>query len=179
MNRFAPFECATIGRYVLLSVGLLAGAGCASERDPADLVLRGGTITTMDPSRPRAEALAAKDGRIVAIGSVEEVAPYIGEGTRVVELSGRFAYPGFIEAHGHLTGLGRSRRTLDVSGARTWDEVVALVEDEAAKRPAGSWILGWGWDGTRRNGTGDPLRMSRDIPSTTPSHAPFRTTPFS
>ncbi|HVQ34683.1 MAG TPA: amidohydrolase, partial [Candidatus Bathyarchaeia archaeon] len=70
---------------------------------------------------------------------------FVGEGTRVVDLTGRVAVPGLIEGHGHLTGLGRARRTLDVSGARTWDEVVELARGAAAKAPPGAWIVGWGW----------------------------------
>jgi predicted amidohydrolase YtcJ len=132
-------------RILAAAVATLPVLACTPAPEPADLVLRGGTIVTMDASRPRAEALASRKGRIVAVGSAAEVEGLVGPETRVVDLAGRFAYPGLIEAHGHLTGLGRSRRTLDVSKARTWEEVVALVADEVAKRPPGSWILGWGW----------------------------------
>ncbi|HET9300685.1 MAG TPA: amidohydrolase family protein, partial [Candidatus Polarisedimenticolaceae bacterium] len=125
----------------------LAGVACgkAPPPVPADLVLRGGTIVTLDPTNPRGEALAARGDRIVAVGSAEEMASLIGPDTRVVDLKGRTAYPGFIEGHGHLTGLGRARRTVDVSHARTWEEVVETIRREAANRPPGSWVLGWGW----------------------------------
>lgn len=111
----------------------------------ADLVLRNGTIVTMDPARPRAAALAARGGRIVATGEPADVVALAGRTTRVVDLAGGLAVPGFIEAHGHLTGLGRARRTLDLTRARDWDAVVALAARVAAGRPRGSWILGWGW----------------------------------
>lgn len=124
---------------------LALGTGCAPRPEPADLVLRGGTIVTMDPARPRARALAARDQRIVAIGGDEAVAALVGPATRVIELDGLVAVPGFIEAHGHLLGLGRARATLDLTSARDWDEVVARVAAAAAERPPGSWILGWGW----------------------------------
>ncbi|HEX5045198.1 MAG TPA: amidohydrolase [Candidatus Polarisedimenticolaceae bacterium] len=123
----------------------LGGAACREAPPPADLVLRGGTIVTLDPSHPRGQALAARGGRIVAIGSEDEIAPLLGPRTRVLDLTGKTAYPGFIEGHGHLTGLGRARRTVDVSQARTWEEVVELIRREAERRPAGSWVLGWGW----------------------------------
>jgi predicted amidohydrolase YtcJ len=135
----------------LLSVALLllpclaAASACREAPPPADLVLRRGTIVTLDPARPRAEALAARGDRIVAVGSEEEVSPLIGPRTRVLDLAGKTAYPGFIEGHGHLTGLGRARRTVDVSRARTWDEVVKTIHQEAQRRPPGSWVLGWGW----------------------------------
>ena len=133
-------------RRKLAAVLLLSAlSGCAKRPEPADLVLHHGTVVTMDPSRPKAQALAAKGDRIVAVGSDEEIDRSIGGATRVVDLSGLVAVPGLIEGHGHLTGLGRARRTLDVSGARTWDEVVELVRKAAASAPPGAWIVGWGW----------------------------------
>jgi len=131
-------------RTLVLLVSFCAAA-CRTAPAPADLVLRGGTILTLDAARPKAEALAARGDRIVAVGSEQEVAPLIGPHTRVLDLAGKTAYPGFIEGHGHLTALGRARSTVDVSHARTWDEVVELVRQEAGRRPPGSWILGWGW----------------------------------
>ncbi len=130
---------------LLLILCSLAAGACREVPPPADLVLRGGTIVTLDPAHPRADALAARGDRIVAVGSDPEVAPLIGPDTRVVDLAGKTAFPGFIEGHGHLTGLGRARRTVDVSHARTWDEVVETIRQEAQHRPPGSWVLGWGW----------------------------------
>jgi hypothetical protein len=146
-----PFACA-----VVLLLPLLSAASCRGRTEPADLVLRGGTIVTLDPGRPRAEALAARAGRVLAVGSAEEIAPYVGASTRVLDLAGKTAYPGFIEAHGHLTGLGRARRTVDVSRERTWDEIVEAIRREAQKRPAGAWILGWGWHQEKWRARPDP-----------------------
>jgi predicted amidohydrolase YtcJ len=123
-------------------------SACASERGlvpVADLVLRGGAIVTGDPARPRVEALAARDGRIVALGDAEDVSATVGPGTRVLELSGATAYPGFIEAHGHFLGLGRALRRVDLRGAATWEDVVGLVRRAAAEARPGAWIVGWGW----------------------------------
>ena len=108
-------------------------------------MLEHGLVVTVNRARPRAEALAVRDGRIVAVGIDSEIRPFIGPKTRVVDLQGMLAVPGLIEGHGHLTGLGRARRTLDVSAARTWDEVVELVRKAAAIAAPGSYILGWGW----------------------------------
>ncbi len=128
---------------------LVAGAAllvaCAPAPEPADLVLRGGRIVTLDPSRPEATALASRGDRIVAVGTDAEIAPFVGAETEVIDLEGRLALPGFIEGHGHFSGLGRALDTLDLRNARTWDEIVERVAAEAARRPAGSWILGWGW----------------------------------
>jgi predicted amidohydrolase YtcJ len=112
---------------------------------PADLVLRNGRLITMDPARPTAEALAARGDRIVAVGPWSEVAPLVGPKTRVLDLAGRLAVPGFIEGHGHFVGLGETRLGLDLTRARSWDEIVAMVAAAARGAAPGEWILGRGW----------------------------------
>src|SRR4051812_3146558 len=73
---------------------------------PADLVLRGGRIVTVDAARPEARALAAIGDTIVAVGSEEEIQKYIGPSTKIVDLKGALAVPGLIDAHVHFTGVG-------------------------------------------------------------------------
>jgi hypothetical protein len=137
------------GRHSLLLIvaaGLWSSQSAhAVEPAPADLVLRGGIIVTVDDDRPRAEALAAREGRIVAIGSDADVKPLIGPMTRVIELGGRLAIPGFIEGHGHLLSLGQARLSLDLSPARTWEEVIELVSQKVKGTAPGEWIIGDGW----------------------------------
>jgi predicted amidohydrolase YtcJ len=123
--------------------GLLASEASAAE--PADLVLLGGKVVTVDPQRPLAQALAARGDRIVAVGTDLEVAKLIGKGTRVIRLKGRLALPGFIEGHGHFVSLGQAKRMLDLSKAKTWDEIVSQVEAAARKAAPGEWIVGRGW----------------------------------
>jgi predicted amidohydrolase YtcJ len=113
--------------------------------DPAELELHRGTVVTMDPSRPRAQAIAAREGRIVAVGSDRQLEVYIGPKTRTIDLAGRLAIPGFIEGHAHLTGVGRAKMALNLRDARNWDEIVARVAEATRKTPAGEWILGVGW----------------------------------
>lgn len=126
--------------------GLALGtAACTARPEPATLVLRGGLVLTMDPARPRAEALALRGDRIVAVGADREVARFVGPETEVIELAGKTAIPGFIESHGHLLNLGEVRLNLDLEGTRSWDEVVARVGEAAAKAEPGTWILGRGW----------------------------------
>ncbi len=74
---------------------------------PADLVLRNGKIVSMEPGGPF-QALAARGGKIVALGTDREAAAYAGPSTKVIDLNGRLAIPGFIEGHGHFMGLGAS-----------------------------------------------------------------------
>jgi predicted amidohydrolase YtcJ len=136
-------------RVVTLAAALAAvlalPSRAAGKPAPADLVLRNGVIVTMDPARPRAEALATRSETVVTVGSWAEVQPYVGPRTEVIDLRGLLAVPGFIEGHGHFTGIGRARLGLDLTGAASWDEIVAMVGDAARRAAPGEWILGRGW----------------------------------
>jgi len=113
--------------------------------EPATLVLNQGKIATVDEQKPEAQALAARGDTIVAVGTNEEIAAYVGPQTRVVDLAGRLAIPGFIEGHGHFTGVGEARIVLNLMSVKNWDEVVAMVKEAAAKAGPGVWIRGRGW----------------------------------
>ena len=117
----------------------------SSGAEPADLVLIGGEIATVDPELGRVEALAVDGYRIAAVGSNSEISAYIGPDTEVVELDGRFVMPGFIEGHGHFLSLGESLRIIDLSEIREWDEAVRMVAAAADKARPGEWITGRGW----------------------------------
>ena len=129
---------------VLLFSGLLSCAGTPPE-EPADLVLRNGKIVTVDETRPQAQALAAKNGLIVAVGSDEELEPYIGDETRVIDLGGMLAVPGLIEGHGHYMSWGASLMELELRHARSWEEIVARVAEAVESASPGEWIVGRGW----------------------------------
>jgi predicted amidohydrolase YtcJ len=91
----------------VLAAAVMAGCAAAPAADPADLVLRGGHVVTVDSTKPEAEAVAIRGSTIVAVGTDAEIASYIGPDTEVVDLGGRLVVPGFIEGHGHFPGLGR------------------------------------------------------------------------
>ncbi len=139
----------------------LASAGCADDAAgpaaPADLVLRGGVVATVDADNTMAEAVAITDGWIVAVGSDELVAEFIGAETEVIELNGRFAGPGFIEGHGHYMSLGNSKTILDLNGAPNWDEIVAMVAEAVAGAEPGEWIRGRGWHQEKWDRPPDPV----------------------
>src|SRR5262249_51125819 len=82
---------------------------------PADLVLRNGTIVTVDEGKPEAQALAARGDTIVAVGSNQDIQPYIGASTKVIDLKGALATPGFIDAHVHFTGVGDAAKNLKLA----------------------------------------------------------------
>ena len=108
-------------------------------------------IYTLDPDNPRAEVLLVVDGLIAAVGSEAEVKLAMrDQGVRVidrVDMHGRTIIPGLIDAHGHMTGLGAlGLGMLDLRAARSYDDVVNIVRDRASHVPAGTWIIGRGWD---------------------------------
>ncbi|MEZ5559962.1 MAG: amidohydrolase [Pseudomonadales bacterium] len=125
--------------------GESAAKTAGSAVEPATLVLRGGTVATVDPAIGTADAIAVRGYEIAAVGSNDEIADYIGPDTEVIELNGRFAMPGFIEGHGHYLGLGRAKQILDLSHVRNWDEVVGMVAAAADQAEPGEWIHGRGW----------------------------------
>lgn len=118
---------------------------CAPAEEPADLVLTGGRIVTMNAAQPEAEALAARGQRLVAVGSESEVARFIGPGTQVIELGSALAVPGLIEGHAHFLGVGRARMQLDLRTVASFEEIVAMVEAAVAEAEPGQWIFGRGW----------------------------------
>jgi hypothetical protein len=132
--------------FVAAGLALLPVAWAARAAvEPATLVLRNGRIATVDDAKPEAQALAARGDTLVAVGTDAEIGPYIGPRTRVIDLRGRRAVPGFIEAHGHFTGVGDARIVLDVMHVKNWDEIVAKVKEAGAKARPGEWIRGRGW----------------------------------
>ncbi len=127
-----------------LAVGLFS-AGYAQKPKPADLVLWGGKIVTLDEARPQAEALAARGDRIVALGTSQEIKKYIGDKTEVIDLQGKLAVPGLIDSHLHFMGIGQAKQSLDLTKARSWEEIVSLVRETARQAEPGAWIIGRGW----------------------------------
>jgi predicted amidohydrolase YtcJ len=145
---------------IVVVAGLLTVSRFSTQRrqqtPPADLVLRGGRIVTLDDGAPEAQALAARDGRIVAIGSNADIAGHIGSSTQVIEIDGQFAMPGFIEGHGHFTGIGENRINLDLISTASWDEIVLMVAREVEKAKPGQWIIGRGWHQEKWTSTPQP-----------------------
>lgn len=120
-----------------------------TDRKSADLVLRGGTIVTMDGLQPLAQAIAASGDRIVAVGNDNDVAPLVGPGTRVIDLLGCTAFPGFIDSHCHFTGIGHACIDLALASEHSWEDVVERVAEAAQASPPGKWIHGFGWHASR------------------------------
>jgi predicted amidohydrolase YtcJ len=125
-----------------------AGAPAPAPSVPADLVLRGGRVFLADAGHTVVQAIAVRDGWVVAAGSDAEASAWIGGGTRVVELAGRLVTPGFNDAHIHFGAGGRSLLEVDLRGTRSLAEVEARVAAAAARAEPGEWLTGRGWDHT-------------------------------
>jgi predicted amidohydrolase YtcJ len=135
---------------------------------PADLVLRNGKIVTMNPAQPTAQAIAVRGDRITALGTDQAAQRWIGPSTKVIDLHGMTAIPGFIEGHGHFTGVGEFRMGLDLREARTWNDIVDQVARAVKQAKPGEWIIGRGWHQSKwtsapvPNVEGFPLHDSLD-----------------
>jgi predicted amidohydrolase YtcJ len=128
----------------VLVIGLTASIQ-KKQTPAAELVLQNGKIITLDESSPEVEALAVFQDRILAIGTKKEIKPYITKSTRIIDLQGKCAIPGFIESHGHFLSLGRSKMQLDLTKIRNWDEAVKMVAEAVKRAKPGQWITGRGW----------------------------------
>ncbi|MXW50322.1 MAG: amidohydrolase [Gammaproteobacteria bacterium] len=127
----------------LLTVASLL-PGCGQAPQPADLILSAGQVYTLDESRPWAEAVAIRGGRIAAVGTDEEVlSRFRGQ---VFELGGRMVLPGFHDAHVHPTFGGIQLMQCDLSGSASAVALTALVAGCDAALPQGDWLVGGGWE---------------------------------
>jgi hypothetical protein len=147
------------------------GTGFPPKLPAADLVLRDAVIVTLDPLQPHAQALAVRDGRVLALGSDDAIGRHVGPQTQVLDLHGAFVTPGFIEGHGHLLQTGQSLMELNAGKAPNWDAIVAQVKAAVARAKPGEWIVGQGWQQTKWNEVphpnidGAPLPESLDAVS--------------
>ena len=142
----------------MLRASRRVGCGRATPRDaarlgaidrpiqpPADLVLRGGRIATMDAARSWATALAVRDGRLVAVGPDASVRAHIGPSTRVIELRGRTVTPGFQDAHVHPVHGGLAMLRCDLHADAQSGQGLDVIAAYAEAHPDESWIRGGGW----------------------------------
>ncbi len=124
---------------------LLFSVFSCQKPDPADLIITNGKIYTVDVSNSVVEAVAVKDGVIIAVGAAADINTYQGEATRIVDLGGRPAYPGFVEGHAHIMGVGQNILNIDLRETKSYQELVDAVAAKAAETPEGEWIVGRGW----------------------------------
>lgn len=134
--------------FSMVLLGCLLIAGC-SRIEKADLVLMEGKVVTVDSDFSMQEAVAIRDGIIVFVGKNQAVTPYIGNRTRVLKLKGNLILPGLIDAHAHMSGLGKKLTRFNINDCTSFEEIVARVADEAKGMKPGEWIIGGRWDHNR------------------------------
>lgn len=130
-------------------IAALVGLASAAAQQPASvaasMVLTNGKIVTLDEARPQVEALAIGGNQIAAMGTAAAMARHIGQRTQVIDLKGRLVIPGFVESHAHFTGIGRAQLDLNLTKAKSWNEIVRLVAESVRIAKPGQWIYGRGW----------------------------------
>jgi hypothetical protein len=166
--------------YLAFAIFIIAAFfGCAKKENPADLILMNGRIVTVDKHMPEAEALAVQGDRIMAVGNYKKIKAYRRETTQIIDLQGKLAIPGLIESHGHFTGLGEAKMVLNLTGAKNWDEIVAMVGEAAKKAKPGDWILGRGWHQEKWDKIPQPnvdgLPLHHDLSKVSPNNPVFLT----
>ena len=127
-----------------LFLALLLIYSCQPSLPTADLLIFNGEIYTVD-SLGKVEAVAVKDGKILATGRLKELEQYKGEKTEEIDLQGKTMIPGFIESHAHLLGLGKQARQLDLMKCQSYEALLEKVAEAVKTTPKGEWILGRGW----------------------------------
>ncbi|MEQ1798635.1 MAG: amidohydrolase [Lacibacter sp.] len=118
-----------------------------NTKTTVDSMLINGTVYTVDSSFSKTEAVAVKDGKIVATGSTAELQKlYTAKET--IDLQGKFLYPGFIDAHAHFFGYGLDLRKANLTGTESWEDVLHDLSDfaKSLNPKPGEWIIGRGWD---------------------------------
>jgi len=126
---------------LLLAVILIQ---CSSSTKEIDLLIFNGKIVTVDNQFSIAEGFAVNDGKIVEVGTKEELSEkYTAK--KSVDLKGRYVYPGLIDAHCHFYGYGMNLRNADLTGTKSFEEIIEILKEHYQKLPS-EWILGRGWD---------------------------------
>ena len=120
---------------------------CAEKKscNPADLVFINTSIYTVNESNPKAEALAILGDTIVFVGNNNLAKDYQCGQAKVVDLSSSYIYPGFVDSHAHLKGIGYRENSLNLQGINSLKEMLTTVEIFANNIPSGEWIVGRGW----------------------------------
>ncbi|HQU93576.1 MAG TPA: amidohydrolase [Pyrinomonadaceae bacterium] len=125
-----------------VSVAVLCLIVQTPGQSPPDLVILNANIRTMDRANPRAEAVAARDGRITAVGSTDEIRKLVDKETKVIDANGKLVLPGFNDAHAHFMAIGNLFSSIDLGDARSEADVLAKFRHFVRFLPKGRWILG-------------------------------------
>jgi predicted amidohydrolase YtcJ len=153
----------------LLLAAVVAPPAFADTSPGVDLVLTNGKIYTVDPALRRVQAMAVKGGKIVAVGTSEEIQHWVGDNTEVIDLQGKFVMPGYNDAHTHMVSGGLQMLRINLVGARSRAEFEQRIRDRLKEFKPGEWVVGGGWDHSLWEDDRIPTReeldaISRDHP---------------
>ena len=154
---------------MFLALSLIATASSAKgpSAPPDTIFLNGDIYTQATPAR--AQAIAVRDGRIVAIGTNDDIRKLKGTHTQVIDLGGHFVMPGFNDAHVHLEEAGLELLSVDLRGVRSLQEMQQRIAAAAKTAAPGEWLVGGGWDHTLWPTATSPLvRISTPSPPDIP-----------
>lgn len=129
---------------------------------PADIAFVNGHIITMSEQKPAADAIAVKDGKIMAVGTRHEVEQSVDEETRTVDLKGKTVVPGLIDTHAHMISLRNPLPWVDLRNVISIKEIQRKLRAKAEETEKGEWILGRGWDQERLKERRYPTRWDLD-----------------
>jgi len=167
----SPYEFCFRNSLFLLITMLAVGAP-SSAQEPADSIYVNGTIITLDAESQVAQGLAIRQGRILAVGSSDEVRQHADSRTVIHDLKNRVIIPGFYAAHDHFPGSGRvGLFTADLNSPpigeiQTIDDLIASMKRQAQNVPKGRWVVGRGYDDTLLQEQRHPTRFDLDKIST-------------
>ena len=115
------------------------------QQAPADIVLRNAKVYTANDRQPRAEAVAIRGDKIAFVGRNADANRLIGPNTKVVDLRGAAVFPGFTDAHMHLSGVGDREMTLNLEGTTSLEDFLGRVKTRVDQSRPGQWVTGRGW----------------------------------
>src|SRR4051794_14946901 len=147
---------------IVLSVLLLSVTPAPQRAEPADVVFKNGNVYTANDKSPKAQAIAVKGDRIVFVGTNAAAQKFVGPNTRVIDLKGSTALPGFTDAHQHLSGVGQREMTLNLEGTTSLDDLLAKVKARVDGAKPGEWVTGRGWIETHWQPPVFPTRWDLD-----------------
>ncbi len=125
-----------------------------------DLMLLNGNIYTMNPQLPRAEAVAVRDSRIIAVDKNSEVDNLGRKNFKVINLEGKTVIPGLTDCHAHFLSFAYSLKRVNLEGISSFDQVLSVIKSFSGKLKPGEWLVGGGWD---KNILGDESIFTKEI----------------
>jgi predicted amidohydrolase YtcJ len=142
----------------VLALSLGAQSQRSQSQPAADLIVHNAKIWTVDKSHSTAQAVAVLGERIVAVGSNDEIEPWHGAHTRVVDAAGNLLLPGFNDAHVHFVDGGLGLDSVQLNDATSAKEFARRIAERAGRTPRGEWVTGGDWDETKWNPASMPTK---------------------